>query len=82
MILRDIGKLLFAEKFDELTKFIKRCGRYKYFRVPMGLTLTGDKYNLFLDAAVGGLDNQKKAVDDILLYTHDFKEHVAEVKKY
>ena len=34
-----------------------------------------------MDAAIDGLHNQKKVVDDILLYAKDFKEHVAQVKK-
>ncbi len=45
----------------------------------MGPSSTGDKYNLIMDAAIYGLDNQKKIVDDILLYAKDFKEHVGQV---
>ena len=47
----------------------------------MGLSSTGGKYNLLMDAAVDGLANRKKVVDDILLYANDFKEHVGQVKK-
>ena len=46
----------------------------------MGLSSTGDKYNLLMDAAIDGLDDQKKVVDDILLYAKEFKEHVRQVK--
>ncbi len=35
-----------------------------------------------MDAAVDGLASQKKAVDDIVLYAKDFKEHVGKVKEY
>ena len=70
-----------AEKSQDLTTFITPWGRYKYLRAPMGLSSTGDKYNLLMDAAIDGLDNQKKVVDDILLYAKDFKEHVEQVKK-
>ena len=41
-----------AEKSQELTTFITPWGRYKYLRAPMGLSSTGDKYNLLMDAAV------------------------------
>ena len=34
-----------------------------------------------MGAAFDGLANQKKVVDDILLYAKDFKEHVGRVKK-
>ncbi len=70
-----------AEKSQELTAFITPWGRYKYLRAPMGLSSTGDKYNLLMDAAIDDLDNQKKVVDDILLYAKALKEHVGQVKK-
>ena len=69
-----------AEKSQELTTFITPWGRYKYLRAPMGLSSTGVKYNLLMDAAIDGLDNQKKVVDDILLYEKGFKEHVGQIK--
>ena len=47
----------------------------------MGLSSTGDKYNMLMDAAGDGLANQNKVVDDILLYSKDLKEHVGQVKK-
>ena len=74
-------QIALAEKSQELTTFITPWGRYKYLRAPMGLSSTGDKYNLLMDAAIDGLDNQKKVVDDILLYAKDVKEHVTQVKK-
>ena len=56
-------------------------GRYKYLRAPMGLSSTGDVYNLLMDAACDGLKNQKKVVDDILLYENNFKGHVIQIRK-
>ena len=50
------------------TTFITPWGRYKFLRAPMGLSSTGDKYNLLMDAAFDGLHNVKKIVDDILQY--------------
>ena len=70
-----------AENSQALTTFITAWRRYKYLRAPMELSSTGDKYNRLMDATLDGLDNQKKVVDDILLYGKDFKEHVAQVKK-
>ena len=52
-----------------------------FLRAPMGLSATGDKYNLLMDAAFDGLANVKKMVDDILAYDDDFSTHVKNVKK-
>ena len=46
----------------------------------MGLSSTGDKYYLLMDAGIDGLANQKKVVDGILLYATDFKEHGGQIK--
>ena len=70
-----------AEESRKFTTFIAPWGRYTYLRVAMGLSSTGDKYNLLMDAASGGLSNQKKVVDDILVYEKNFKEHVQQTRK-
>ena len=70
-----------AEESQDLTTFITPWGRYKYLRAPMGLSSTGDVYNLLMDAACDGLKNQKKVVDDILLYENNFKDHVIQIRK-
>lgn len=58
-----------AEEYQDLTTLITPRGRYKYLRASMGLSSTGDVYNLLMNAACDILKNQrKKVLDDILLY--------------
>ena len=52
-----------------------------FCRAPMGLSSTGDKYNLLMDAAFDGIHNVKKIIDDILRYDSKFSQHVANVRK-
>lgn len=47
----------------------------------MGLGSRGDVYNLLKDTACDGIRNQKKVVDDILLYESNFKDHVIQVRE-
>ena len=48
----------------------------------MGLSLTGDLYILLMDDVVDGLANQKKVVDDILLYAKGLKSMWDKSTKY
>ena len=64
--IRGYWQVPLTEKSQELTTFITPWGRYKYLLAPMGLNSTGDRYNLLMDAAVDGLANQKKVVDDMI----------------
>ena len=47
----------------------------------MGLSWTGGKYNLLMDAAFDGIKDMKKIIDDILTYDTSFSNHVANVRK-
>ena len=47
----------------------------------MGLSSTGDKYNLLINAAFDGIKNIIKIIDDILAYDTSFSNHVANVRK-
>ena len=47
----------------------------------MGLSSTGDKYNLLMDAAFDGIQDMKKLIDDILTHNSSFLEHVRNVRK-
>ena len=47
----------------------------------MGLSSTGDKYNLLMDAAFDSIKDMKTIIDDILTYDTSFSNHVANVGK-
>ena len=79
--LKGYWQIPLAEESQPLTTFITPWGRYMFLRAPMGLSSTGDKYNLLMDAAFDGLANVKKMVDDILAYDEDFSTHVKNVRK-
>ena len=70
-----------AKESQPLTTFITPWGRYKFLRAPIGLSSTGDKYNLLMDAAFDGLHNVTKIVDDILQYDETFSTHVGKIRE-
>ena len=59
-----------------LTTFITPEGRFKYLRAPMGLISTGDEYNRRGDQIFSGIENMEKIVDDLLIHTKTFQEHM------
>ena len=67
------------EQSQPLTTFMTPWGRFKFLRAPMGLVSTGDEFCRRGDAALAGLPNVKKVVDDILVHSGDFKSHVEQV---
>jgi hypothetical protein len=62
-----------------LTTFITPEGRFRFLRAPMGLNATGDEYNRRSDMALAGLTNVQKVVDDILVHSQTFKQHIETV---
>ena len=49
-----------------LTTFITPIGRFRYRRLPIGMSASGDHWNLASDTALEGLPGIQKLVDDIL----------------
>ena len=79
--LKGYWQIPIAEDAQPLTTFITPWGRYKFCRAPMDLSSTGDKYNLFMDAAFDGIKDMKKIIDDILTYDASFSNNVAIVRQ-
>lgn len=63
-----------------LTTFISPEGRFRFLRAPMGLNATGDEYNRRGDIAFADLKNIQKVVDDLLIHTKTFSQHVDTIR--
>ena len=68
-----------AEEDQHLTTFITPYGRYQYCRGPMGFAATGDAFCQRGDAALQGVTNCVKVVDDILLHDEDYCAHLSRI---
>ncbi len=69
------------EKSQKLTCFLTPWGRFKHLRATMGLSCAGDEFNRRTDAALAGLSNMSKVVDDIIVYGSDLEEHINDVRQ-
>ena len=51
-------------------------------RAPMGLSSSGDEYNKGGDKVLEGITDFQKVVDDSIIYSKDFEDHVKTVRKF
>ena len=63
------------------TVFLTPQGRYRYKRMPMGLSISGDLFNSRSDRVIEGLDKTVKLVDDILVTGTTKKELIERIDK-
>uniref|UniRef100_A0A0P4VQ24 RNA-directed DNA polymerase n=2 Tax=Scylla olivacea TaxID=85551 RepID=A0A0P4VQ24_SCYOL len=68
-----------AEQDQHLTTFITPYGRFRFCRGPMGFVATGDEFCRRGDAALDGVQQCAKVVDDILLWDEDYETHIRRV---
>ena len=67
-------QLQLDEDSRKLTTFLLPSGKFRYKRGPMGLSSTGDIWCQKSDAAILGLSNCAKIVDDIITAAHSIPE--------
>lgn len=67
------------EASQDLTTFMTPWGRYKFLRGTMGLISAGDEFCRRVDAALTGMPNMIKVVDDMCMYGTDMDAHFRHV---
>ena len=70
-----------TEESKDLTTFICTLGKFRYTRAPMGFISTGDSYNQRSDTALKGLKGITKIVDDILIASETYEQHVQFIRE-
>ena len=63
------------ESAQGCTAFITPFGRYKYHRLPMGITLAPEIYQRKMTELLTGLEGVICSMDDVLVFGGDEKEH-------
>ena len=70
------------EESRPLTTFYTPWGRFRFRRAPMGFISTGDSYNWRGDKAIEGLVRTHKVVDDVLIASRSYEEHIQDVRNF
>ena len=75
----DITHAYWSVKLDEassyLTTFSTPFGRYRYLRLPFGISASSDLFQLKCNEIFEGLPGMTATVDDILIYGRTHEEH-------
>ena len=70
------------EESRHFTTFYTPWGRFRFRRAPMGFISAGDSYNWRGDKAIEGLERTHKIVDDVLIASRSYEEHLEDVHKF
>ena len=62
------------EESSKLTTFLLPDGKYRYKRLPMGMSIAGDVWNIRTDHVITGVTGALKMIDDILSQATDVEE--------
>ncbi len=65
-----------------LTTFITPYGRFKHTRATMGLSCAKNEFNCRTEAALAGLPNVEKVIDDIIIHGTDLESHLKDVRRF
>ena len=81
----DITHAYWSIKLDDessyLTTFSTPFGRYRYLRLPFGISASSDLFQQKMDEICEGLTGVKAIVDDILCYGRSTQEHDENLRK-
>ena len=66
---------------SKLCTFNTPWGRYRFTRLPFGITTSGDVFNQMMENIFGDLDGVETVVDDILVHGTNPEEHYERLRK-
>jgi hypothetical protein len=69
------------EKSKEKTSFVTPNGSYQFTRMPFGLVNSGSTFNRMMRTMLDGLEHVDHYVDDILIHTQTWEDHLEAVQK-
>ena len=64
----------------DLTSFSTPFGRYQYLRLPFGIKQAGDDYCRRVSEVFDDVPNTRRIVEDILVYSSTYEDHVKAVR--
>jgi len=66
----------------DLTTIVTEFGKYRYKRLPMGLSCAPDMFQSKINELLGDLDSVQAYIDDVLILTKDasFEKHLEQVR--
>ena len=79
--LKGFHQIDLAKSSRKLTTFATPRGRMRYLRMPMGWHASSDVFNERMAAAFKGIPNMTRLVEDILIHSPTWEEHMVDVAR-
>lgn len=94
-LIDQIGNARYVSKFDmlkgywqipltsrakDISSFVTPDGLFRYLVTPFGMKNSGCTFQRFMNQIVTGLMNTKVYVDDVIIYTETWEEHIQAIR--
>ncbi|KZS10058.1 TE: Reverse transcriptase [Daphnia magna] len=78
--LKGYNQVLLDEESSNLTTFSTPFGRYKYLRLPFGVTHAGDDYSRHVAEIFDDMPCSRRVVEDVIVFSKTYDEHILAVR--
>ena len=78
--LKGYHQVLLDDESAELTTFSTPFGRYRYLRLPFGITHAGDDYCRRVSDIFDSIPNSRRIVEDLVVFSKTYAEHLELVR--
>lgn len=79
-LLKGYWQIPLTERAKDISSFCTESGLYRYLVSPFGMKNSGCTFQRFMDKIVTDLENTKVYVDDLLVFSTDWDEHVKNIR--
>ena len=80
-LLKGYWQVPLTERAQEISSFCTPDGLFRYQVMPFGMKNSGSTFQRFMTLVIDGLGNTKVYIDDIIVYSDTWEEHVAALKR-
>ncbi len=79
-LLKGYWQIPLTDKAKDVSSFVTPDGLFRYLVTPFGMKNSGCTFQRFMNQIVTGLPNTEVYVDDIIIYTSTWEDHVTAIK--
>ncbi|PIK46862.1 hypothetical protein BSL78_16279 [Apostichopus japonicus] len=79
-LLKGYWEIPLSEAAKRISAFVTPCGLYQYTVMPFGMKNAPATFQRFINTLVGDLQGCSVYIDDIVIYSQTWQEHIAQIR--
>ncbi|XP_069986300.1 uncharacterized protein [Penaeus vannamei] len=79
-LLKGYWQIPLTERAKRISAFVTPDGLYQYCVLPFGLRTAPATFQRLINSIIAGIDGCKAYLDDVIIYTNSWKDHVAKLQ--